>query len=152
MWFGEPHPSPKRSSLTRLSTSGQTRYKGWSRRTCSTKCWTPTPFSIDWSPKTSLQSWWRFKSHKGVIFNCLYNTICVKGLITCTEAYVYTVLHKSIYQLAVFQQWLDVLPFFLPFIFNLLFVLFCSCCKLKQTSFQGCSLYTQHLELFLLIL
>jgi len=29
MWFGEPHPSPE-SSPTRLSTSGQTRYKGWS--------------------------------------------------------------------------------------------------------------------------
>ena len=29
MRFGEPHPSPKRSSPTRLSTSGQTSYKGW---------------------------------------------------------------------------------------------------------------------------
>jgi len=28
MWFGEPHP-PTESSPTRLSTSGQTRYKGW---------------------------------------------------------------------------------------------------------------------------
>ena len=32
MWFGEPHPSPERSSPTRLSTSGQTKYKGWSCR------------------------------------------------------------------------------------------------------------------------
>jgi len=29
MRFGEPHPSPERGSPTRLSTSGQTRYKGW---------------------------------------------------------------------------------------------------------------------------
>ena len=30
MWFGEPHPFPKRSSPNRLSTSGQMKYKGWS--------------------------------------------------------------------------------------------------------------------------
>ena len=30
MWFGEPHPSPKTGSPTRLSMSGQTRYIGWS--------------------------------------------------------------------------------------------------------------------------
>jgi hypothetical protein len=30
MRFDEPHPSPKRSSPSRLSTSGQTRYQGWS--------------------------------------------------------------------------------------------------------------------------
>jgi len=28
MWFDEPHPSPERSSPTRLNMSGQTRYKG----------------------------------------------------------------------------------------------------------------------------
>jgi len=33
MWFGEPHASPERISPTRLSMSGQTRYKGWSCKT-----------------------------------------------------------------------------------------------------------------------
>ena len=32
MWFGEPHPFPKRVSPTRLSTSGQQSYEGWSCR------------------------------------------------------------------------------------------------------------------------
>jgi len=32
MWFGEPHPVRKRESPTRLSTSGQQSYKGWSCR------------------------------------------------------------------------------------------------------------------------
>jgi len=32
MWFGQTHPSPERCSLTRLSTSEQTKYKGWSCR------------------------------------------------------------------------------------------------------------------------
>jgi hypothetical protein len=32
MWFDEPHPSPERSSPTRLSTLGQPSYNGWSRR------------------------------------------------------------------------------------------------------------------------
>jgi len=30
MWFGEPHPFPVRGSPTRLSTSEQQRYEGWS--------------------------------------------------------------------------------------------------------------------------
>jgi hypothetical protein len=29
MGFNEPHPSPERSSPTRLSMSGHARYKGW---------------------------------------------------------------------------------------------------------------------------
>ena len=32
MWFGEPHPFPKRGSPTRLSVSGQQSYEGWSCR------------------------------------------------------------------------------------------------------------------------
>jgi len=37
MWFSEPHPFPERGSPTRLSTSGQQSYKGWSCRTVFTQ-------------------------------------------------------------------------------------------------------------------
>ena len=33
MWFGEPNPFPERWSPTKLRTSGQQSYKGWSCRT-----------------------------------------------------------------------------------------------------------------------
>jgi len=38
MLFGEPHPFPERGSPTRLSTSGQQSFKGWScgHSTCYT--------------------------------------------------------------------------------------------------------------------
>ena len=55
MRFDEPHPSPKRSSPTRLNTMGQTRYKGWPC-TVPSCVWVRNGVEILRGPRTVIKS------------------------------------------------------------------------------------------------